>query len=218
LQVRVTDTGIGLSPEQGERLFEPFVQADASVTRKYGGTGLGLVLSRRLARLLGGELTLDKSQLGKGSTFLLRIEVGLPPQTDDVKAPAPPTSARLDGAKVLIVDDSTDNQTIIRLFLTSVGATVELANNGLEAVEKMKSNRYDVVLMDIQMPLMDGYQALKIANENGYRGPILALTAHALKEEKDRCLAAGFTDYMSKPINRLALIRRLCELVNGSAC
>jgi len=216
LQVRVTDTGIGLTPEQGEKLFETFVQADSSITRKFGGTGLGLVLARRLARLLGGDLNLEKSALGKGSTFLLKIEIGLPAQ------PAPKTEAhtksradRLDGARVLIVDDSTDNQTIMRLFLTNVGAAVELANNGLEAVEAMKLNSYDVVLMDIQMPMMDGYQALKVAKQNGYGGPILALTAHALKEERDRCIAAGFTDYMSKPINRTTLIARLSELVSG---
>lgn len=126
--------------------------------------------------------------------------------------PNPNSKQRLDGAEILIVDDSPDNQTIISLFLNAVGAKVGVANNGLEAVQKMRTKTYDVVLMDIQMPLMDGYQALKIANENGYRGPILALTAHAMKEEKDRCLAAGFTDYMSKPINRKALIARIAEL------
>lgn len=215
LQVRTTDTGIGLSPEQQQKLFEPFMQADASVTRKYGGTGLGLVLSRRLARLLGGELTLEKSALGEGSSFLLTIEIEIPKKDAQIPEPtrSPSTLPRLDGARILVVDDSPDNQTIIRLFLTAVGAEVSLANNGLEAVEKMTGTAHDVVLMDIQMPLMDGYQALKIVNQNGYRGPILALTAHALKEEKDRCLAAGFTDYMSKPINRGLLIERLAQLL-----
>lgn len=119
---------------------------------------------------------------------------------------------RLDGAHILVVDDSTDNQTILRHFLANVGAIVELANNGHEAVEKMKAREFDVVLMDIQMPRLDGYAALKLAKENGYRGPVVALTAHAMKEEKERCLTAGFTDYLSKPVNRAALIQRLAQL------
>lgn len=219
LNIRVRDTGIGLSPEQQSKIFEPFVQADTSVTRKYGGTGLGLVLSKRLARLMGGDLILEKSALGEGSSFVITIDAGSIHQPTFVRAKNdevsvyPSDQKALEGRNVLIVDDSPDNQMIIKLFLKAVGANIEIANHGLEAVDKMKNKNYDMVLMDIQMPIMDGYQALKVAQSKGYKGPIMALTAHALKDEKIRCLEAGFTEYLSKPINRTTLVQRISELI-----
>ncbi len=217
LQIKVTDTGIGMSPEQQAKIFEPFIQADTSVTRKYGGTGLGLILSRRLARLLGGDLFIEQSQLGQGSSFFIRIELERGKSSQKNHTEKEDIASRLNGSalkgkNILVVDDSPDNQSIIRLFIGKHAGVVEIANNGLEAVEKMKVRKFDVVLMDIQMPVMDGYQALRVATENGYRGPIVALTAHAMKEEKDRSLAAGFTDYLSKPINKEMLIQKLVEL------
>ena len=217
LVTRVRDTGIGLSMEQRSKLFQTFSQGDASVTRKYGGTGLGLVLSRRLARLMGGDLVLEESQLGEGSTFMFEIEIA-PPRVASAttihQSASPDAVPRLDGVSLLVVDDSVDNQMILQLYLSAVGAKIELANNGLEAVEMMKTKAYDLVLMDIQMPVLDGYQALATATANGYRGPIVALTAHAFKEERDRCVAAGFTDYASKPIDRIALIRKIAALTS----
>lgn len=217
LSIRVKDTGIGLAPEHIEKIFERFVQGDASVTRKYGGTGLGLVLSRRLAQLLGGDLVLEESRLGQGTTFLITVRLFPTTEPSETKAAQAdvnhldPRTLLKDG-HYLIVDDSPDNQAIIQIFIESAGGTSEIANHGLEAVEIMKSREFNAVLMDIQMPVMDGYQALKVARENGYRQAIIALTAHALKEEREQCLQAGFTDYMSKPIDRQALIRKLANI------
>lgn len=218
LLVRVKDTGIGLSEDHQKRIFARFVQGDASVTRKYGGTGLGLILSRRLAQLMGGDLILEQSAEGEGSSFVFTLELRELSQPvrssralDSSAKPRNPKT-RLAGMEFLVVDDSIDNQMISQLFIENAGGQVQIANNGLEAVNRLETEIFDAVLMDIQMPVMDGYQALKVAREKGYRKPIIALTAHALKEEKDACLAAGFTDYISKPIDRNALIQRLAEL------
>ncbi|RYZ58951.1 MAG: PAS domain S-box protein [Proteobacteria bacterium] len=215
LEVRVIDTGIGLNEEQQSRIFEPFMQADSSVTRRYGGTGLGLALSKRLARVLGGDLILEKTDSGKGSTFTITIDIGEPlvPLGSDedktsVKAPErekyPSLPAHL---HVLIVDDSPDNRAIVSRFLKLSGCRFDIAENGQIAVEKALTGAFDIVLMDIQMPVMDGYQALRSLKERGYGKPIIALTAHAMKEEKDRCLEAGFTGYLSKPVDRRSLLQ-----------
>lgn len=211
LRVRVRDTGIGLSTDQQRKIFEPFVQADASVTRRYGGTGLGLILSRRLAVLLGGDLTLENSVLGDGSTFVVKVEISQSGAPQPAPLPTRVHETLLEGFKILVVDDSEDNQALIQMFCESAGASVELASNGLEAVERLRDKAYDAVLMDIQMPVMGGYQALKMIRGNGYGGTIVALTAHAFKEEKDKCLAAGFTDYLSKPVGRVVLIDKIYE-------
>lgn len=218
LRIRVKDTGIGLAKEHQAKIFEPFVQADASVTRKYGGTGLGLVLSKRFAQLLGGDLNLEASEPGKGSSFLATIEIKeVAPQIKSVKdvVTARPHDGVLAGKRILIVDDSPDNQTIIRLYLESTRADLEIASNGREATDMIRKTQFDLVLMDIQMPVMDGYQALKVARNEGFLNPIVALTAHAMKEEKQRCLSSGFTDYLSKPVNRSTLISRIADLTNS---
>jgi two-component system CheB/CheR fusion protein len=217
LLVRVSDTGIGLTPEQRQNLFQRFVQADNSVTRKYGGTGLGLVLSKKLAQLMGGDLEVDSSELGRGSSFLLTLPITTSEEWTLLRGQKNPESLPqvhqpLKDKLILIVDDAPDNQTIIRIFITKAGGQVEIANNGLEAVEKMKQKTYDLVLMDIQMPVLDGYGALNKALENGYTAPIVALTAHALKDEKEKCLEAGFRDYLSKPVNRVGLIQKISEI------
>ena len=216
LEIRVTDGGIGLTEEQTQRLFQPFVQADSSITRKYGGTGLGLALSRDLARLLGGDITLAQSRPGLGSTFVLTL-----PRTNESEStvavsadPAPAAGSPLRGRQILVVDDSPDNQLLVSHFLERSGARLHLANDGVEAVEKAQSIGYDLILMDLQMPRMDGYTALKTLRELSYVRPIVALTAHALKSERDRCFDSGFDGYVTKPIDQRALLRTIREVLS----
>lgn len=220
LVVRVKDSGIGLSEQQKDHIFEPFMQADSSVTRRFGGTGLGLTLSRRLSQVLGGDLVLEDSELGRGSTFAITIAIGAEnkvassaPEAVSGKGQEYPTLSS--DIKVLIVDDSPDNRAIVSRFLKLAGADFDTAENGAIAVEKAGAQDYSMILMDIQMPVMDGYQALKKLRGDGYQKPIMALTAHAMKEEKDRCLEAGFNDYLSKPVDRQALLSLIKDLTHS---
>lgn len=220
----VADTGVGLTIEQRNRLFKPFSQADATTTRKYGGTGLGLYLSKRLAQALGGDLRLLKSLPQKGSVFRLTIDPGPITGTifkkyteiPDVEiAPFPIATTplirekKLSGKKLLLVEDSEDNQRLVMKLLNMEGAHVDVAPNGAIGVEKALRREYDAVLMDIQMPIMDGYEATRHLRESGYTAPIIALTAHAMLEEKERCLRSGFSDYLSKPINKSDLVEHI---------
>lgn len=216
LCVRVTDSGIGLSPEQQQRIFEPFVQADSSVSRKYGGTGLGLSLSKKLAQLLGGDLVLEKSLAGKGTTFRIDIRIDNPAAVAEVSINKEPSidSQTLSGLKILVVDDSPDNRTIANIYLQSAGAICKEAANGEEAIEMAMTEAFDIVLMDIQMPVLDGYQAIYQLNQNRFQKPVVALTAHAFKAEKERCHKAGFADYVTKPIDREQLIRTIIDVVS----
>ncbi len=218
LKIKVTDTGVGIDDAHLERLFQPFAQVDSSMTRKFGGTGLGLTLSRQLARALGGDVQLLHSKLGVGSTFEITIEAQIKESVSRVgsfqftenseiaRAAFHNEKEILKDVNILVVDDAPDNQTVIGLFLGLAGAQVEFADNGAEGIEKALSGNYNVVLMDIQMPYVDGYEATRRLRELGYDKPIIALTAHALKEERERCLRVGFTDHFSKPIDRLKLI------------
>ncbi len=213
IEVRVTDTGIGLNKDQQARIFEPFMQADNSVTRRFGGTGLGLALSKRLAKVLGGDLILEKSEPGKGSTFIVIIDigessVGVESRASLAVSAEPSKYLKLPAhLKVLIVDDSPDNRAIVSRFLKLSGASSDTAENGQIAVEKALTETFDLILMDIQMPIMDGYQALGVLRENNFPNPIVALTAHAMKEEKDKCMKAGFNGYLSKPVDRHNLLQ-----------
>ena len=213
LRISITDPGIGLTEEQRAKLFQPFSQADSSITRKYGGTGLGLALSRDLARLLGGDIKLTASAPGRGSTFTLT----LPISDDGARVETPttkpvPADRPLHGRSILIVDDSPDNQMMVTHFLERTGARLAVASDGVEAVAKATAGDFDVILMDLQMPKMDGYSALKTLRDGNYRQPIVALTAHALKSERERCRAAGFDGYVTKPIDRRALVQTIQDL------
>lgn len=218
LTIRVTDTGPGISPEQQTRLFRPFAQADNSMSRKYGGTGLGLELSRRLGRALGGDVFLTESEVGKGSTFVIRIET-LPQSPDEItfstfrsESSVPkqkPKSSDLNGVKILLVEDSPDNQLLIKYILRKSGALLEFANNGSEGIDLAFQNKYDLVLMDIQMPVMDGYQATTELRKKGFDKPIIALTAHAMKEDRARCIRAGCNSHLTKPIDAHELIQTI---------
>ncbi len=215
VRVEVIDTGVGMTQDQMDRLFNPFVQADSSTTRKFGGTGLGLAISRKLARMLGGDVTVT-SQIGEGSTFVFTLSgesvKGADP--DDSVSPKGPDSAtnrgQLDG-RVLLAEDGPDNQRLIRHHLTKAGATVELVDNGLKAVDAaMTAQRagtpFDLILMDMQMPELDGYDASTALRDMGYTGAIVALTAHAMSGDREKCLAAGCDDYTTKPIDRARLL------------
>lgn len=218
LLIRVRDTGIGIAHENQSGLFQSFNQADREISRKYGGTGLGLTLSRRLARALGGDLQLVASQPGQGSTFAVTIDPGpiqdsriLTSNSQLEQGGLQPIEMRdntdLHGVHVLIVEDSPDNRTVYRRILAFAGAEVTLASHGREGVESALMQNYDVILMDIQMPEMDGYEATSSLRAAGYQGAILALTANALKGERERCLQAGCDDYLMKPVEPDALIK-----------
>ncbi len=220
LVFEIADTGLGISPEQAAKLFEPFVQADESMTRKYGGTGLGLVISKRLAQFLGGDVTLTESVPGFGSTFTVVVDPGIASMTEDTSPDdcsdvaqsilaVAPAEVRLDGLTVLLVDDSSDNTLLVTHMLRTAGVAVDLAENGQEALDKVHQHPYDIVLMDLQMPIMNGYEATVALRKEGYHLPIIALTAHALKEVEESCYAAGFSDHITKPIVRPVLLRAL---------
>lgn len=207
--VEVEDSGIGISSEKSGVLFQPFSQLDSSVTRRFGGTGLGLFLSRRLAEALGGELRMRWSEPGRGSSFVFEIKARQVETSEFLphsspyrvaEACAPEAGARLSGVRVLLVDDSIDNQVLMKLYLTKLGATTIVAENGQEALEHASCDDIDVVLMDIMMPVMDGLEATRRLRSSGFTRPIIALTAHALREEVSKSLTAGCDHHLSKPV------------------
>lgn len=224
LEFEVEDTGIGISQAYQKKLFQPFSQADSSLTRRHGGSGLGLMISRKLAQALGGDLKLVKSDEGLGSCFSFTISGGIfdgvfhalePVRNDPLPAPKEeimPSAAALAGKKILLVEDAVDNQILVTHYLNAAGGEVQIANNGEEAIPLAMSGRFDLVVMDLQMPVLDGYQATAQLRSRGFREPIVALTAHAIREEKKRALANGFDAYLTKPVNRSALIDTLATI------
>jgi PAS domain S-box-containing protein len=215
LFISVTDSGIGMTREQLDRLFLPFAQADESTTRKFGGTGLGLTISRQLSHLLGGEIEVE-SKLGVGSTFTLHIDcgtfAGVEMLTDLSEATLPKAvtapqwkEVQLVG-HILLAEDGRDNQRLLSMHLRACGADVVIAENGQIAVDLAKKNSFDLILMDMQMPVMDGYTAAAELRRSGFTAPIIALTAYAMAEDRKRCLASGCTDYLSKPIDHDVLV------------
>jgi PAS domain S-box-containing protein len=212
LYLEVRDTGIGLAPELQSRLFQSFVQADSSTTRRYGGTGLGLTISKQLAQLMHGEVGV-RSTLGQGSTFWCTARLGLvaadSPLATDPAAPrvgpshdAPETIDAIRGAHILLVEDNDLNQQVAAELLRYAGFTVDIADNGAVAVAMVESRPYDLVLMDMQMPVMDGLDATREIRKNARLRalPILAMTANAMQADRDRCSAAGMDDFIAKPI------------------
>ena len=225
LHFSVEDDGIGIAPERHEELFQPFTQADTSVTRRYGGTGLGLAISRMLTEAMGGEIWLESAP-GHGSTFhfTIRLERARgdtpPPHT---VAPSPAGSPgvhdaveRLRGASLLLVEDNAFNQEVALDLLTAHGLSVELASNGREALDRLAEHPFDGVLMDCQMPVMDGYSATRAlrAQPRFRRLPIIALTAGAMHGDRERALASGMNDHIAKPINVEAMFETLARWIH----
>ncbi|MBC7783363.1 MAG: response regulator [Burkholderiales bacterium] len=212
----ITDSGIGMTPEQLAKLFKPFVQADESMTRKYGGTGLGLVISKRLANYMGGDVAVQ-SEYGKRSTFTVWVDAGsldgatmregLSESVLGIAThPADSEQIALSG-RILLAEDGIDNQRLLMMHLSMAGADVVLAENGRIALERVQSEPFDVVLMDMQMPELDGYGATSELRRRGFTLPIIALTAHAMSGDRAKCIEAGCTDYLTKPIDRELLLR-----------
>ncbi|MBN2447050.1 MAG: response regulator [Phycisphaerae bacterium] len=241
LQCDVIDTGLGMTPEQSAKLFEPFQQADTSTTRRFGGTGLGLTISRQLARMLGGDVCVASTRLNEGTCFRVTVaaepvEISqLPPRpaTQSATSPgtqsAPPSRiasdhgpAPLAGCRILLAEDGPDNQRLIRLVLSNAGAEVTMVDNGQLAVDTAWSAHhrdaaYDAILMDMQMPIMDGYAATAHLRQQGYPGVIIALTANAMGGDREKCLTAGCNDYATKPIDRQRLIDTLLHHTSAPA-
>ena len=204
VHVAVRDTGIGIPAAAQGHLFEAFRQADGSTSRKYGGTGLGLAISRRLVELMGGTIGLDSVE-GEGSTFWFTVDLAR--QRNPMKAAtvrtAPVTAPRRLQGRVLVVEDNAVNQRVALLQLKKLGLTADAVANGREAIDALDRAPYDLVLMDCQMPVMDGFEATRAirAAATAYQNiPIVAMTANALKGDREECLAAGMDDYISKPI------------------
>ena len=220
LRLDVTDSGIGMTPPQLAQLFRPFSQADESTTRRFGGTGLGLTISRQLARLLGGDISVQ-SDPGVGSTFTFRIKCLLSsgikmiegltesalPQTI---TPSLSADVPLRG-RILLAEDGRDNQRLLTTHLRAAGAVVEIAENGQIAVDLAMAQPFDLILMDMQMPVMDGYTATAELRRREFTLPIVAITAHAMAEDRQKCLASGCSDYLTKPISREILLRKVSE-------
>ena len=229
----ISDTGIGMTHEQIQRLFSPFSQADSSITRKFGGSGLGLTICKHLAEKLGGRISVTSS-LGQGSTFRVVMPVEICTENEPGGEGASAGSCEMgyssdaaletscgdliSGRRILVAEDAPDNQRIIRVILEKAGAQVSMADNGKTAVEMSGSamrrgEPFDLVLMDIQMPILDGYRATRLLRENGYSGPIVALTAHALGCESEKTREAGCNAYLPKPFTREGLLSVIADLV-----
>jgi len=220
LRFDIVDSGIGMTPEQQEGLFRPFYQADSSITRQFGGTGLGLAISKRLVEVLGGEIAVQ-SRVGEGSTFSFTIRTGFLGDVEmvsgvteamDVSVPTPPKPepGRI-VCRILLAEDGPDNQRLISFLLKKAGAKVEVVENGRLAVDRALAaaeagQPFDIILMDMQMAVLDGYGATRELRERQYKGPIIALTAHAMESDRMKCLEAGCDDFASKPIDREKLL------------
>lgn len=228
LQFSISDTGIGIAKEKTKKLFTPFMQADSSIRREFGGTGLGLSLSRSLAKNLGGDVILSESSQGKGSTFIATVNIGntknlnliekinideLWHQKDEGLKIIRKNLLR--GVKILIVDDSADIRKLLERFLGKIlGASLEFANNGNEGVLKAQTQEFDLVLMDLHMPVMDGYEATSVLRKSGFLKPIIAVTARVFAKELEKGQLVGINEYISKPIemdNLLRIIQKYCH-------
>jgi len=225
LQIEVIDTGIGISPEAQDKIFDPFAQADTSVTRKFGGTGLGLAISKQLAEAMGGGIEIS-SEAGKGSTFTVTVDVGSLDGIEMVDGQAALQASveesaegqavvQLPPARVLVADDGPSNRKLVELVLGRAGAEVVSVENGQQAVDAALSKPFDVILMDMQMPVMDGYTATTTLRSAGCQLPIIALTAYAMRGDEEKCRAAGCSGFLTKPIDIDTLVATLADVLDS---
>ena len=224
LDFEVIDTGVGLDQEQISRLFRPFTQADASTTRKFGGTGLGLYLSKLLSENMGGSISVT-SEPGKGSCFRFYTHAGINSEEslihsrDELPAsmitPESHSNVQLEG-HVLLTEDNINNQDLIKLYLTRLGLQVSIANNGKEAIQQVQSRHVDLILMDMHMPIMDGLEATKRLRQMGFTGPVIALTANAMEADLEEALAAGCNEFLTKPVSRNKFNQTITRLLSGA--
>jgi PAS domain S-box-containing protein len=220
VSVEISDSGIGMSEEAMSRLFSVFTQADNSTTRRFGGSGLGLAISRQLARMMGGDITVA-SREGKGSTFTLTFKADeaepAAAPTPKVEAAAPVAGKRsLRGARVLLTDDNAINRQVIKLFLAPQGCEIQEATNGKEALDKIATQPFDIVLLDVHMPVMDGKEAiqrLRASSQPWSTIPVIALTADAMSGDREKYLALGMTDYVSKPVDQRELMVKMHQVL-----
>lgn len=225
LSIDIIDTGIGMTPQQAVDVFNPFTQADSSITRRFGGTGLGLTISKRFAEALGGDIVV-KSRAGEGSQFTATVNTGpldgierlsidevLSNQWQQAKAEV--TQWEFPNSTILVVDDGDENRELLEVVLADVGINVISAENGQVALDQLSANNVDIVLMDVQMPTMDGYTAAGLMRDRNYTLPVIAMTADAMVGAEQKCLDAGYSEYMAKPVNIDRLINRLAELLEG---
>ncbi|HOZ28554.1 MAG TPA: ATP-binding protein [Hyphomonadaceae bacterium] len=215
--VDVSDTGIGMSEETCGKLFTVFTQADGATTRKFGGSGLGLAISRQLARMMGGDLTVT-SEEGRGSNFRLTFkaqEAAAAAPTAPAARAAEPVARTLRGLRVLLTDDNAINRQVIKLFLAPQGCEITEATNGKEALDKIAQSDFDIVLLDVHMPVMDGKEAIRRirATDRWLNLPVIALTADAMSGDREKYLALGMTDYVSKPVDQRELIAKMHQVL-----
>ena len=220
VRFQVSDTGIGIDPAIANRLFEPFTQADGSIVRRFGGTGLGLTIARSLVELMGGSITFSSTQ-GVGSSFACTILLGSALDSSDTTPQQLPPElvAPLQGTRVLLVEDNEANQFVARQFLTRAGFDVVVAANGQQAVELIQHQQFAAILMDMQMPVMDGLEATRQIRKlpNGITVPIIAMTAAASAADRENCLAAGMDDYLSKPLIPAKMLKKLAKRLQKTA-
>lgn len=223
LVLDVIDQGIGMSDEAQKNIFEAFRQADSNHSRKYGGAGLGLSISKKLAEALSGDVVLVESKVNVGSHFRFRLPVKMHTNSfvtqEEMNAVPAPIAQSIDSGviekmdlshkKILLAEDSKENQILFKIFIEATSANLTVVENGTDAVRHALKNDYDLILMDIQMPGLDGYEAVKILRSSNYRKKVIAITAHTMKGEREKCLAAGFDGYLSKPVSQGKLLRTI---------